>query len=109
MVCHLHQLSSSLPWSPDVAEVMIVVVVVILEDVDPLAGDMAYMVVDRVALIKDHVNANTVRGIITSLRSAWRSMDTLNGHRWLILTLLPLAMLLMLLQPLLVLLVFPLW
>ena len=43
-------------------------------------GDVTHMVADKVALLKDHVNANIVRGIITSLRSAERILVALNGH-----------------------------
>ena len=75
-----------------------------------LGGSVAHMMVDRVALKKDHVNLNIVGGIITSLRSAGRNLVALNGYNWLILTLLPLVILLMLLRPLfLVLLVLSLW
>jgi len=35
MECHLHQLLSNLPWPPDVAEV-VVVAVILEDDVDPL-------------------------------------------------------------------------
>ena len=46
-------------------------------------------------------------GIITSIRSVGRNLVTLNGYDWLILTLLPLVILLMLFKP--PLLVLPLW
>ena len=69
-----------------------------------------WLLVNGVALIKDHVDADIVGGIITSLRSTRRNLVALNRHSWLILTLLPPVILLMLLQPLfLVLLVLPLW
>ena len=100
-----HQLFSSLPWSSDVAEVAGVVVIVILNDVDPLEGDVAHIMVDIVALIKDYVNIDIVRGIITFLKSVGRNLVTQNEHSWLILTLLPIVKR-MLLQLLLVL---PLW
>ena len=47
-----------------------VMVVILEDDVDPLEGNMAHMVADRVALINDHVNADIVGGIITFLKSA---------------------------------------
>ena len=47
-------------------------------------GDEAHMVVDRVALIKDNVNTDIVRGIITFLRSTRRNLVALNRHMWLI-------------------------
>ena len=56
----LHHLLSSLPWSSNVAEVAVIVVVVILEDVDPLEGDTAHIVANRVSLIKDHVKVDIV-------------------------------------------------
>ena len=74
-------LLSNLPWSPNVIEVAIMVVAVILkQDVNLLEGDMAHMVVDIVALIKDHVNADIVGKIIIFLRSTGRNLITLNGH-----------------------------
>ena len=79
-----------------VAEVAIVVVTVILEGVDPLKEDVAHKVVDRVFLINDHVNADIVGGIITSLRSVGGKLVVLNWHNWLILTLLLLTVLLIL-------------
>jgi len=59
MVCHLHQLLSSLPWSPDVAKVA-VLAMILKKDVDPLEEDMARIVANRVAMINNHVNANMV-------------------------------------------------
>ena len=47
---------------------------------ESLVGGVAHMVVDRVALINDHVNANIVGEIITRLRSAWRNLIAMNGH-----------------------------
>ena len=61
---------------------------------------MAHIVVDIVALRKDHVNADIVGGIITFLRSAERNLVALNGHIRLILTLLSIVILFMLFQPL---------
>jgi len=61
---------------------------------------MAHIVVDIVALRKDHVNADIVGGIITFLRSAERNLVALNGHNRLILTLLSIIILFMLFQPL---------
>ena len=73
------------------------------EDVDPTVAGI-------VALIRAPDNVNITRGIIISLASVERSLVTLNGHNWLILTLLPLVVLLMFLHPLpLVLLALPLW
>ena len=76
----------------------VAVVIVILEDMDPLEEDVAHMVVDIVVLTKDHVNTDIVGEIITSLRSAERNLIALNNHNWLILILLSLVILLMLLQ-----------
>ena len=89
---------SSLTWSPDVAEI-VVVVVILEEDVDSLEGNMAHLVIDRVALIRDPGNVSIVTGIITYLRNSGRNLIVLNGHNWLVLTLLHL-MFLMFLQPL---------
>ena len=55
-------------------------------------------------------NVSIAGGIIISLRNAEKSLITINGHHWLILTFLPLMVLLMLLHSLtLVLLSLPLW
>jgi len=96
-MCHLHHLLSSLPWSSDVAEV--VVAAVFLEDATHLEVAVDLIVADRVALIRALDNVSIVTGIMTSLRSAERNLVALNGHNWLMLTLLSLVMF-MLLQPL---------
>ena len=49
---------------------------------------------NRMLLIKDSGNINIAGGITTSLRSARRSLVALNGHSWMMLTLLPLMILL---------------
>ena len=109
MVCHLHQLLSCLSWCPNVVEV-VVVIVVVEENMDPLEGDVVHMVADIVAFIRDPGNISIMAGIITSLKNTRRNLITRNGHSWLMLTLLPLVVLLVLIQPLsLVLLTLPLW
>ena len=86
------------------------VAVVILEDVAHLKEDVDPMVTDGVDFIRGPDNVSIMRRIIISLRIVGRSMVTLNRHNWLILTLLPMVVLFMLLDPLpLVLLALPLF
>jgi len=84
--------------------------VAILEDAAHLEVVIDLMVADIVALIRGLNTVSIVAGIITYLRNAERNLIALNGHSWLMLTLLPLVVLLVLIQPLsLVLLTLPLW
>jgi len=70
---------------------------------------VAYVMADKVTLIRDPNNVSIVVGIITSLRSVRRNLVALMGTAYQ-LTLLPRVKLLMLDQPLsLVLLHLPLW
>jgi len=83
-----------------VAEVVVVIVAVILEDEDPLEGHGSYggrhSGFDKGPRQCRHFRRNN-----HILRSAGRNLVALKGHSWLIPTLLPLVILLMLLQPLL--------
>ena len=55
-----------------------IVVIIFEQDVDPLKEDVAHMVIDKVPLIKDHVNADIIGGTITYLRSYERNLVALN-------------------------------
>ena len=90
---HLHRLLSNPPWSQDVAEAVVVVATVILEDVVHLEEVVVPMVVNKLLLIRSPSNVNITGGITKSLRSAGRNLVALNGHSWLILILLPLVIL----------------
>ena len=72
------------------AEVVIAVAVAIssLEGATHLEVVVIPMVADIMVLIRGPGNVN-IGGIITSLRSVMRSLIALNGHNWLMLTLLP--------------------
>ena len=104
LMCHLHHLLNNLPWSPDVAEVVS----------RPwfwrtwLIWRWSWLLwCDRVVLIRPPDNVSIMGGII-SLKNIRRNLITMNGHSWLMLTLLSLVTLLMLLLSLLlVLLVLP--
>ena len=99
LMYHMHYLLSSLSWSRGVGEV----VVMILEgDMDHLEEVVVSIAVNIILLIRDPFNVSIAGEITTSLRSAERSLVTLNGHSWLMLTLLHLVILLifLLLHPL---------
>jgi len=49
------------------------------------------MMVDKMSLIRGSGNVSIVGEITTSMRSVGRSLVALNGHNWLMLTLLPLC------------------
>jgi len=94
LMCYLLHLLSSLSWSLDVAEVVVVIVDVILEEnMAHLKEGVVPIVVDRLLVTRGPGNVSIARGIITSLRSIKKILVALNGHNWLMLILLPLVIL----------------
>jgi len=72
LMCYLHHLLRSLPWCPDVTEVVVMVAAVILEDVAQLEEGVVLIVVDRLLVIKGTCNVSIMGVITTSLRSVGR-------------------------------------
>jgi len=89
-------------WFPGVIEVAVVVMIVILEDVDPLEGGRGPYGGRQSGFDKGPCQCRHCERNNHYLGSAGINLIALNGQNWLILTLLPLMILLMLLQPLLI-------
>ena len=76
LMCHLYHLLSSLSYTLDVTEV--VIVAVILENVALLDLNAVLLVADRVLLTRGLGTVSIVHGVTTSLRSARRSLVDLS-------------------------------
>ena len=76
------------------AEVVVVTAILEDEDVDSLEVDVDLMKTDRVLLRKSPDNVGIVDVAVISPKSAWRNLNVLSGHNYLILVLLPRVVLL---------------